>query len=83
LTYSHLYPHGFKSSGPGNHASFKGFEKIMIHGKCEIDQAKREGDADMDLKLIDEVRNLWQFYRNRRPEPYKNPLTLIFRSIIE
>jgi N-carbamoylputrescine amidase len=27
--------------------------------------------ADMDLDLIQEVRNTWQFYRDRRPETYK------------
>ncbi len=26
--------------------------------------------ADLDLGMIDEVRNLWQFYRDRRPEAY-------------
>jgi len=26
--------------------------------------------AELDLDMIDEVRNLWQFYRDRRPESY-------------
>ena len=26
--------------------------------------------ADLDLDLIDEVRSVWQFYRDRRPESY-------------
>ena len=26
--------------------------------------------AELDLSMIDEVRNLWQFYRDRRPETY-------------
>jgi N-carbamoylputrescine amidase len=26
--------------------------------------------ADLDLGLIDEVRQTWQFYRDRRPEAY-------------
>jgi beta-ureidopropionase len=26
--------------------------------------------AELDLMMIDEVRNLWQFYRDRRPEAY-------------
>jgi beta-ureidopropionase len=26
--------------------------------------------ADLDLDLIREVRNVWQFYRDRRPETY-------------
>lgn len=27
--------------------------------------------ADLDLDVIDEVRNVWQFYRDRRPEAYE------------
>jgi N-carbamoylputrescine amidase len=26
--------------------------------------------ADLDLDMIAEVRNLWQFYRDRRPDSY-------------
>jgi N-carbamoylputrescine amidase len=26
--------------------------------------------ADLDLSLIETVRNTWQFYRDRRPESY-------------
>ena len=26
--------------------------------------------ADMDLDMIEEVRRVWQFYRDRRPETY-------------
>ncbi len=37
-------------------------------------EAPREGDAivtaDLDLDLIREVRNTWQFFRDRRPESY-------------
>src|SRR5438270_3094558 len=36
---------------------------------------KRDGDdvviADLDLDLIREVRNVWQFFRDRRPESYE------------
>lgn len=28
--------------------------------------------ADLDLDMIREVRNVWQFYRDRRPETYKD-----------
>ena len=28
--------------------------------------------ADMDWDMVREVRNLWQFYRDRRPETYAN-----------
>jgi N-carbamoylputrescine amidase len=27
--------------------------------------------ADLDLSLIDEVRQTWQFFRDRRPEAYE------------
>jgi N-carbamoylputrescine amidase len=26
--------------------------------------------ADLNLDLIDEVRSVWQFYRDRRPDAY-------------
>ena len=26
--------------------------------------------ADLDLDMIQEVRDVWQFYRDRRPETY-------------
>ena len=32
--------------------------------------------ADMDMEMVREVRNLWQFFRDRRPEAY-NSLTAI------
>ena len=39
-------------------------------------EASRDKDevlvADLDLDLIEEVRNTWQFYRDRRPESYQN-----------
>ena len=42
--------------------------QIMVEGP-------RSGDAivtaDLDLDLIREVRNVWQFYRDRRPETYE------------
>jgi beta-ureidopropionase len=41
-----------------------------------IAQAGRDKDeivvADLDLDQIKEVRNVWQFYRDRRPETYRN-----------
>jgi N-carbamoylputrescine amidase len=30
--------------------------------------------AELDLDLIEEVRRIWQFYRDRRPETY-SPMT--------
>ena len=39
-----------------------------------LDMAPRDKDAliisELDLDMIDEVRNIWQFYRDRRPETY-------------
>ncbi len=39
-----------------------------------LEQGRRDGDdivvADLDLDLIREVRNVWQFFRDRRPETY-------------
>ena len=41
-----------------------------------IAQASRDSDelvvADLDLDQIREVRNVWQFFRDRRPETYKD-----------
>lgn len=41
-----------------------------------IAQAKRDADdiviADMNLGMIREVRNVWQFYRDRRPDSYES-----------
>jgi len=33
--------------------------------------------ADLDLDMIDEVRTLWQFYRDRRPETYGDMVKLL------
>jgi beta-ureidopropionase len=39
-----------------------------------VAQAPRDRDAvvvsDLDLDLIDEVRSVWQFFRDRRPDAY-------------
>jgi beta-ureidopropionase len=39
-------------------------------------EASEDGDelvtADMDMEQVREVRNLWQFFRDRRPETYGN-----------
>ena len=41
-------------------------------------QASRDKDellvADLDLDMITDVRRVWQFFRDRRPESY-GPLT--------
>ncbi len=33
--------------------------------------------ADMDLEVIEEVRRVWQFYRDRRPETYDDLAELL------
>jgi N-carbamoylputrescine amidase len=33
--------------------------------------------ADLNLDMIREVRNVWQFYRDRRPETYKDMSELL------
>ncbi len=33
--------------------------------------------ADMDLEIIEEVRKVWQFYRDRRPETYGDMVRLL------
>lgn len=45
--------------------------KIMVEGSRDDDEVVI---ADLDLDLIEEVRNTWQFFRDRRPETY-GPLT--------
>jgi beta-ureidopropionase len=46
--------------------------KLVAEGSREEDQVV-VGDADLDL--IREVRNTWQFYRDRRPECYREICT--------
>lgn len=32
--------------------------------------------GEMDTEMIREVRNVWQFYRDRRPETYEQLMSL-------
>ena len=41
--------------------------QIMVEGSRDKDEVVI---ADLDLDMIEEVRNTWQFYRDRRPESY-------------
>ncbi|HKV94436.1 MAG TPA: nitrilase-related carbon-nitrogen hydrolase [Candidatus Angelobacter sp.] len=49
-----------------------------------IAQASRDKDelvvADLDLDMIAEVRNVWQFYRDRRPDSYEPLVTQTGKS---
>jgi N-carbamoylputrescine amidase len=46
-----------------------------------VAEASRDKDellvADLDLDLIEEVRRIWQFYRDRRPETYDDLIELL------
>jgi beta-ureidopropionase len=33
--------------------------------------------ADLDMEMIKEVRDIWQFYRDRRPETYDDLTRLL------
>ena len=49
--------------------------------RCQQGEASEDDDelitADMDLDLIEEVRRVWQFYRDRRPETYQAMVDLL------
>jgi N-carbamoylputrescine amidase len=63
------------SEAPWNIGEFYGSSYFVNPRGQIIDEAPRGEDAvvlaDLDLNLIREVRNVWQFYRDRRPETYK------------
>ena len=48
--------------------------QIMAEGSEDNDELVV---ADLDFDMIREVRNLWQFYRDRRPETYGNLVELL------
>ncbi len=63
------------TEGPWNIGEFYG-QSYFCNPKGQIiAEASRDKDelliADLDLDMIKEVRDLWQFYRDRRPETYK------------
>ncbi|MBI2571816.1 MAG: acyltransferase [Candidatus Schekmanbacteria bacterium] len=62
------------SEAPWNIGHFYGTSYFANPRGQIIAEAPRDGDAivvaDLDLGLIREVRNVWQFYRDRRPETY-------------
>ncbi len=63
------------TEGPWNIGEFYGSSYFVDPRGQIIEQGPREGDAvvvvDFDLDQIREVRNTWQFYRDRRPETYQ------------
>lgn len=59
---------------PWNIGKFYG-NSYFVNPRGQIVAEASEDDdelvvADLDLAVIDEVRNTWQFYRDRRPESY-------------
>ncbi|HEX9656721.1 MAG TPA: nitrilase-related carbon-nitrogen hydrolase [Bacteroidota bacterium] len=60
---------------PWNIGEFYGKSYFCTPRGKIIAQASRDKDelvvADLDLDMIKEVRSVWQFYRDRRPESYK------------
>jgi N-carbamoylputrescine amidase len=62
------------TEAPWNIGEFYG-QSYFVNPRGEIiKQASRDKDelvvADLNLDMIKEVRDLWQFYRDRRPETY-------------
>jgi N-carbamoylputrescine amidase len=59
---------------PWNIGEFYGKSYFCTPRGKIIAQAERDKDellvADLDLDMIREVRNVWQFFRDRRPETY-------------
>jgi len=63
------------TEAPWNIGEFYGSSYFVNPRGEVIAQGPRSEDAvvvaDLDLNLIREVRNVWQFYRDRRPETYR------------
>src|ERR1051326_4848935 len=66
---------------PWNIGEFYGKSYFCTPRGKIIAQASRDKDellvADLNLDMIAEVRNVWQFYRDRRPEIYKEMTELL------
>ena len=65
---------------PWNIGEFYGTSYVVSPKGKIIAEASRDKDellvCDIDLNEIKEVRNLWQFFRDRRPETYKELVQL-------
>jgi N-carbamoylputrescine amidase len=63
------------TEAPWNIGEFYGTSYFANPRGQIVEEGPRGGDAvvvaDLDLGLIREVRNVWQFYRDRRPETYQ------------
>ena len=64
------------TEAPWNIGEFYGTSYFANPRGQIVAEAPRTGDAvlvtDLNLDLIREVRNVWQFYRDRRPETYES-----------
>ncbi|MHC4601340.1 MAG: nitrilase-related carbon-nitrogen hydrolase, partial [Planctomycetota bacterium] len=60
---------------PWNIGRFYGTSYFVDPRGAILAEAREDADelvtADLDLDQIDEVRKVWQFYRDRRPETYE------------
>jgi beta-ureidopropionase len=63
------------SEGPWNIGKFYGTSYFVNPRGQILAEASEDKDelvvADLDLSMIDEVRQTWQFYRDRRPDAYE------------
>jgi beta-ureidopropionase len=68
------------TEAPWNVGKFYGTSYFVDPRGKILAEASEDNDelvvADLDLSLIDEVRQTWQFYRDRRPETYEGLVQL-------
>jgi len=68
------------TEAPWNIGKFYGSSYFVGPRGNFLAEANEDDDAlvvaEMDLDQIDEVRNIWQFYRDRRPETYDDMVKL-------
>ena len=43
---------------------------LLIMGGAASDTGEEIVVRDLDMGMLEEVRHLWQFYRDRRPDTY-------------
>ncbi len=64
------------TEAPWNIGKFYGSSYFVNPRGQFVAEASEDNDelvvADLDFSLIDEVRQVWQFYRDRRPEAYQD-----------
>lgn len=69
------------NEAPWNMGEFYGQSYLVDPKGNFVAMGRRDRDeviiAEMDKKMIREVRDLWQFYRDRRPETYQDMTALL------